>query len=318
MEEVASKPAPKKKARPGVLVVRRRKIRRFMRLSFFPIVLTVLILGIMVLALLPRLPTYGQGGLDPRVYRAGIRLSICFGFTMVLQQVLNWYQGLIASREGTHLATATGENLKSRLRVVRKRLRLSLALTLMSRFLVMFVVIVASIFVYSSFFGARATNWDFFQWIKVVAKRWPFFVNLVVVFGGLHWFVGPVLRQRYSILLGGLSASFSPNYEDRGTFASGARVGLGLAHGLIILWGGAILILLILTIQDPNYLDYSYNSSYNFDLTPSWSNSDAWKILRLEAILLTVWYSLHVIGQIVLPFFYRTLLVFRLKRKTNH
>jgi hypothetical protein len=240
----------KKAAQQGVLRIKKRTLRRVFRIGCLPaaVIGPLAIAGLVILLFLRQAPfwvTIPSQYLFVERFNAGlIVLSLCY-------LAPHWTLGLMAARGG---ASAVGRGVKPgpRLIVVRRRLLIP-TLALFAQRLVLLAWVAGA--------GVAAFWSDLFlpdmltppaAFIRLDRTRTILALGLLAVLA-IYWLVGPFLRTRTSTALGALGAALSPDRGGRRWLAVSARLGLGLAQLLLIAWGTGLVVLIAVTLINPQY-----------------------------------------------------------------
>jgi hypothetical protein len=270
-----------------------RRSRRLVRVGCIPatLLLTACLLPLFNLVTLQRAPLWVS---NPREYLANQWMLRTLIMLAVIQLLGTWGLGLATASSGTVAARGQGSWLRPRLQIARRRtLVFALALALV-RLILLLVIALAVVWNYVPLFGVRLDWFDLSDLWKAF-KVFPIWVAGALVSGLLYWIVGPFLRLWYSSALGALAATWSKQRQEQVWLAFSARLGAGLAGVLALLWGGALITLIILSIFDPHY---STQSVYP-DLFPHQPHYIA-QIIG-AALVILIWVTLCTTGQLVLP-----------------
>jgi hypothetical protein len=113
-------------------------------------------------------------------------------------------------------------------------------------------------------------------------------VFVAAILGALipYWLTAPFLRVRFSAALGALAGTWSYRPDERTSTALAARLGIGLAGLLALMWGATILLLVLLAAVNPaSRYTYGYYNPYPSPTPPDGSQI-AVAIFAAAAVLL--------------------------------
>jgi hypothetical protein len=255
------------------------------------LLLTLVFLPFFNLITLQRAPFWVT---NPREYLADQWMLRTLIILAAIQLLGTWGLGLATASSGTVAARGQGGWLRPRLQVARRRMFVfALALALV-RLILLLGIVLAVVWSYVHLFGVRL-DWADLSDLRRAFRACPIWVAGALVFGPLYWIVGPFLRLWYSSALGALAATWSKQRQEQVWLALSARLGAGLAGVLALLWGGALITLIILSIFDPHYSSQSVYPKL-FPRQPHY-------IAQLVGAALGVlfWVILCTTGQLVLP-----------------
>jgi hypothetical protein len=261
----------------------RRRWRRAVEIGCLP--LTLVVAGSLIL--LFALATFGTPPpwtYDPHSYAVSGRLRVAATVLFLLQVLYNWLNGLLASNAGAQAARGQGATLRKRLRIVQTRFFIPILATALLRIGVVFVLALAYLYSYTRVFGPRI-DMGFPGWIDI--NRGDIFFTLAIL-GVLtpYWLIGPFLRVRFSAALGALTGTWSYRTDERTSLALSARLGVGLAGLLALLWGGTILLLVMLATVNPASRNmYGYYNPYQNPEPPNGSQIAAVVITSVAVLL---------------------------------
>lgn len=198
---------------------------------------------------------------DPRTYIIAGRLGVSAAILFALQLVYHWINGLLAANAGAQAARGQGRSLRSRLRIVRRRFLVPVLATVLLRLGVVLVIVLVMLYAYTRVFGAPI-DLSFPDWIERNRDE-VLFAGAMLAVVIPYWLINPFLRVRFSTALGALAGTWSPRSDERTSLALSARLGVGLVGVLALLWGGAILFLIMLSVSNPaSRYTYSPYRSY--------------------------------------------------------
>lgn len=221
---------------------------------------------------------------DPRSYIIGGRLGVAATVLFVMQFVYNWMNGLLAANTGAQAARGQGMNLRKRLRIVQGRFFIPILATALLRIGIVFVIALAYLYGYTRVFGLPIAI-GVPGWIESNRGGVAFTIAMLGVLTP-YWLIGPFLRVRFSAALGAFTGIGSFRSDERTSLALSARLGIGLAGLLALMWGGTILLLVILAAANPasRYM-YGYYNPYQSPQPPNGSEIAAIVITTVTALL---------------------------------
>jgi hypothetical protein len=267
----------KKTAQQGVLRIKKRTLRRVFRIGCLPaaVIGPLAIVGLVILLFFRQPAIWAYVSLFIARFNAGlVVLLLCHLAT-------HWALGLMAARGG---ASAVGGGVKPgpRLIVVRRRLLIPTLALFAQRLVLLAWVVGAGAVV----FWSKETLPDLVRpsatFIRLDRTRTILALGLLAVFAA-YWLVGSFLRTRSSTALGALGAALSPDRGGRRWMAVSVRLGVGLAQLLLIAWGAGLVVLIAVTLINPQY-----SSARLAPLTfPDWSEQWQW-LLRHNLSYLVV------------------------------
>lgn len=285
----------------------RRRWRRLARVGCIPAVITTtggLILFFNLITFW-RAPVWVS---DPREYLITARMLLSLGILVAIQILGTWGLGLLAASGGAAASRARGQWLRSRLRIARRWMFVYAWALLLLRLIFLLGVALATVFATTHLFGLRF-DMDFLEDVLRALRMGPILVGGGLLAAVLHWLIGPFLRMRYSSALGALAATWTKRRDESIWAALTARLGAGLAGALTLLWGGALLVLILAMIFDP----YSSSTRTYPELFPQ----QPFYIAQILTVMLAALFVFpaYAAGQLALPEFYIWLAQRRLARQ---
>lgn len=260
----------------------RIRTRRLLRIGCLPVTLGVAFLLIGLFGFLFSIPpTYVR---DRAEYQIAAFVSVSLIILLLLQLAATWLVGLLAANAGAQASKGSGQMLVRRLRVVRQRLAIPTLSVVLLRLGVVLVITVASVFAYTNLLSSTYRP-EFLEWLRRDSGNLYFLIALLGV-ALPYWLGGPFLRMRFSAALGALAGSWAKRADERTSYGLAARLGAGFAAVLAAMWGGAIGVLVVLSIVDPiSRGSYYYSNRLPADL-PALSSGAAAALLIGSVVLL--------------------------------
>ena len=266
----------------------RRRWWRLLRALYFPlaVLFPLLLTGFLCFVAFRRAPVWAN---NPRAYLLSRRLGLALGMLGGFQLVETWVLGLASAGAGGVVAVR-GAKLRPRLIIVRRRMWLAaLAVVLLRLFVLLLLLGVPVLVVFLSGSVVIPPLWEVEE-VRRSLRLYPLLSVTLAALAVVQWLVGPFLRMRYSVALGALAATWGRDRSHRRWLAQVARLSVGLAGILALLWGSTLALLIFFTGVDPRY------SSIPPVTLPDW------EVLIYPVVSAVLLISL--VGQLVLPSVY--------------
>jgi hypothetical protein len=294
--------------RPGSL----RRRRRLVRLGCLPMTcaLTVCLLLMVNLVVISKAPPWVT---NPRDYLLGQRIVSTLSVLAGLNLISTWLLGLISAAMAAPAAAGQGGLLHRRLTILRRRTDVTAWTVFMLRLAFLIGCVVAVMLASTYLINAQSAR----EIDKTIVDldRYVVWIVFVLSVGVVHFLLGPFLRLRYSMALGGLAATWARLRDGRAWRAIMARTAANLLGVVVLLWSGSLGAIIFATIRHP--FTHLYFLDFHRVFFPALTVS--WEVGRmlLFSIGVALVLCLYMIGQLVLPPVYLWLARRRLARRSQ-
>jgi hypothetical protein len=206
----------------------------------------------------------------------------------------------MAAGDGGRAVYVKGSESSLPLRVKQQTRSLAspVAALLIVRLAILSVIGLALVYAFTSIFGSRL-YWELTNIARLVLQAQLPLTLITIGLLLLVWFLGPILRIRVSTALGALAGTFGKTAQSAVSQAISARLALGLAGVLTLLWGGSALGLVLTMLNDP--VSQAYTGYYGGPLSFPSVNTASWRAMVSYGLGgFALWMILHLAGGVIL------------------